>query len=77
MTVNTNFFQIELANDSGVDQIPETWGNDCEGRVTIDPKSVLSGGGLQPLGGQEETGNYSAFLFIKFSFFVDQRSTGK
>ncbi|VDD88380.1 unnamed protein product [Enterobius vermicularis] len=50
--------KIELANDSGVDQIPETWGNDCEGRVTIDPKSVLSGGGLQPLGGQEETGGY-------------------
>lgn len=50
--------KIELADDAEVDRIPETWGNDCDGQVTSDPKKVLCGGGLQPLGGHEETGGY-------------------
>uniref|UniRef100_A0A0N5AUT6 Malate/L-lactate dehydrogenase n=1 Tax=Syphacia muris TaxID=451379 RepID=A0A0N5AUT6_9BILA len=50
--------KIELEDECGVEKIPETWGTDCNGEVTVDPKSVLSGGGLQPLGGCEETGGY-------------------
>lgn len=48
--------QIELADDAGVERIPETWGNDPNGRATNNPKTILSGGGLQPLGGHEATG---------------------
>ncbi|XP_027887455.1 LOW QUALITY PROTEIN: uncharacterized protein LOC114153253 [Xiphophorus couchianus] len=37
------------------DPIPDGWGCDPEGHVTTDPKSVLTGGGLVPIGGSEAT----------------------
>jgi len=50
--------KIEVAEKRGATQIPPNWGTDEDGRETRDPKVVLNGGGLQPLGGQEETGGY-------------------
>lgn len=54
-------FQVELHHRSGL-SIPEGWGCDAEGRFSTDPKAVLSGGGLVPLGGSENTG-----LFLSVS----------
>ncbi|VDM41204.1 unnamed protein product [Toxocara canis] len=49
---------IEVAAQRGVHHIPRSWGCDATGHETTDPQTVLSSGGLQPLGGQEETGGY-------------------
>ena len=38
--------------------IPSGWGVDGRGEATEDPKRVLDGGGLCPLGGLEMTGGY-------------------
>lgn len=46
---------MELYDRRG-DPIPEGWGCDAHGHLTTDPKRVLSGGGLVPIGGNEATG---------------------
>lgn len=49
------FSQVELHDRRG-DSIPEGWGCDAEGKLNTDPKKVLNGGGLVPIGGSEATG---------------------
>ena len=51
--------QVELHERRG-DTIPEGWGCDAQGKLTTDPKKVLSGGGLVPIGGSEATGQTPA-----------------
>ena len=46
---------MELHERRG-DTIPEGWGCDAQGKLTTDPKRVLDGGGLVPVGGSEATG---------------------
>lgn len=46
---------MELYDRRG-DPIPEGWGCDAQGDLTTEPKRVLSGGGLVPIGGKEATG---------------------
>lgn len=50
---------MELHERRG-DSIPEGWGCDAQGKLTPDPKKVLSGGGLVPIGGSEATGQKPA-----------------
>lgn len=50
---------MELHERRG-DPIPEGWGCDAQGKLTTDPKRVLSGGGLVPIGGSEATGQKPA-----------------
>uniref|UniRef100_A0A1I8ADM1 Malate/L-lactate dehydrogenase n=1 Tax=Steinernema glaseri TaxID=37863 RepID=A0A1I8ADM1_9BILA len=50
--------KIEVAEKRGATKIPNGWGADPNGVETNDPKVVLGGGGLQPLGGQEANGGY-------------------
>uniref|UniRef100_A0A3Q2DY02 Uncharacterized oxidoreductase YjmC-like n=1 Tax=Cyprinodon variegatus TaxID=28743 RepID=A0A3Q2DY02_CYPVA len=52
--------KVEL-NERRGDPIPDGWGCDPEGHVTTDPKSVLTGGGLVPIGGSEATGGYKGY----------------
>lgn len=47
--------QVELYDRRG-DGIPEGWGCDAAGKLSTDPKRVLQGGGLVPIGGSEATG---------------------
>lgn len=47
--------QVELHDRRG-DSIPEGWGCDTHGKLSTDPKKVLNGGGLVPIGGSEATG---------------------
>lgn len=46
---------MELYDRRG-DDIPEGWGCDAQGKLSTDPKRVLNGGGLVPIGGSEATG---------------------
>ena len=58
---------MELHERRG-DSIPEGWGCDAQGKLTTDPKRVLSGGGLVPIGGSEATGVFLlSFSFISLS----------
>ncbi|RCN29437.1 malate/L-lactate dehydrogenase [Ancylostoma caninum] len=50
--------KIEVVDRRGGKRIPRSWGADADGVETQDPKEVLNGGGLQPLGGSEATGGY-------------------
>ncbi|KAE9421727.1 hypothetical protein Angca_007247 [Angiostrongylus cantonensis] len=50
--------KIEIMEQRGAKRIPRGWGADAYGVETQDPKKVLNGGGLQPLGGSEATGGY-------------------
>jgi LDH2 family malate/lactate/ureidoglycolate dehydrogenase len=50
--------KVELADRKGLKTVPAVWGADKDGHPTTDPKTILNGGGLLPLGGQEETGGY-------------------
>ncbi|XGW24902.1 hypothetical protein V3C99_006390 [Haemonchus contortus] len=50
--------KIEVVDRRGGKRIPRAWGADADGIETQDPKEVLNGGGLQPLGGSEATGGY-------------------
>ncbi|XP_029952226.1 uncharacterized protein LOC115391935 [Salarias fasciatus] len=43
------------------ESIPEGWGCDSKGKITTDPKEVLNGGGLVPIGGSEATGGYKGY----------------
>nr|XP_020476896.1 uncharacterized protein LOC109972411 [Monopterus albus] len=52
--------KVELSERRG-DPIPEGWGCDAQGQLTTDPKRVLSGGGLMPIGGGEATGGYKGY----------------
>lgn len=55
--------QVELYERRG-DPIPEGWGCDANGKLSTDPKKVLSGGGLVPIGGSEATGEKPADLEV-------------
>lgn len=57
--------QVEL-NERRGDTIPDGWGCDPQGHLTTDPKLVLSGGGLVPVGGSEATGQ--RFLVVCMTF---------
>ncbi|KAJ8249086.1 hypothetical protein GJAV_G00231030 [Gymnothorax javanicus] len=52
--------KVELHHRRG-DGIPEGWGCDCQGKLSTDPGKVLSGGGLVPIGGSEDTGGYKGY----------------
>ncbi|KAM4573674.1 putative oxidoreductase YjmC [Odontesthes bonariensis] len=52
--------KVEL-NDRRGDPIPDGWGCDPHGKITTDPKRVLTGGGLVPIGGSEATGGYKGY----------------
>uniref|UniRef100_UPI0037E730D6 uncharacterized oxidoreductase YjmC-like n=1 Tax=Semicossyphus pulcher TaxID=241346 RepID=UPI0037E730D6 len=52
--------KVELHDRRG-DPIPEGWGCDAKGQLTPDPKKVLNGGGLVPIGGSEATGGYKGY----------------
>lgn len=52
--------KIELNERKGI-PIPEGWGADKNGQQTTDPKEVLNGGGMLPLGGSEETSGYKGY----------------
>ncbi|XP_008282211.1 uncharacterized protein LOC103358850 [Stegastes partitus] len=52
--------KIEL-HDRREDPIPQGWGCDPQGKLTTDPKKVLRGGGLVPIGGNEDTGGYKGY----------------
>lgn len=43
------------------DKVPLGWGVDKEGAATTDPGAILNGGGLSPLGGEEQTGGYKGY----------------
>jgi len=52
--------KIEIANVKGA-PIPDGWGTDEKGQVCNDPKSVINGGGLLPLGGAEISSGYKGY----------------
>ncbi|XP_045158962.2 uncharacterized oxidoreductase YjmC-like [Mercenaria mercenaria] len=52
--------KIELHDRKNI-RIPEGWGVDQHGKMSNDPKPVLNGGGLMPLGGSELTGGYKGY----------------
>nr|ADO28406.1 malate dehydrogenase [Ictalurus furcatus] len=52
--------KVELQARNGR-SIPEGWGCDANGLPSSDPKAVLSGGGLVPVGGSETTGGYKGY----------------
>ncbi|XP_011474188.1 uncharacterized protein LOC101173859 isoform X1 [Oryzias latipes] len=52
--------KVELSERHG-DSIPDGWGCDPQGKITADPKRVLTGGGLVPIGGSEATGGYKGY----------------
>ncbi|KAI4901725.1 hypothetical protein NFI96_010951 [Prochilodus magdalenae] len=52
--------KVELHERNGI-SIPEGWGCDVDGRFSTDPKAVLCGGGLVPLGGSENTGGHKGY----------------
>ncbi|VDM97074.1 unnamed protein product [Thelazia callipaeda] len=41
--------------------VPDSWGVDMTGHVSNDPKKILNGGGLLPLGGAELSGGYKGY----------------
>ncbi|EJD73540.1 hypothetical protein LOAG_19042 [Loa loa] len=41
--------------------VPDTWGVEKNGCISNDPKKILDGGGLLPLGGSELTGGYKGY----------------
>ncbi|KAK3583239.1 hypothetical protein CHS0354_015420 [Potamilus streckersoni] len=52
--------KIELHDRKQI-PIPDGWGVDSNGKMSNDPKPVLDGGGLMPLGGSEVTGGYKGY----------------
>ncbi|XP_013772479.1 uncharacterized protein LOC106457588 [Limulus polyphemus] len=52
--------KIEM-QDRKNESIPEGWGMNSEGKITTDPKEVLNGGSLLPLGGAEHTSGYKGY----------------
>uniref|UniRef100_A0A0N5B4S9 Malate dehydrogenase n=1 Tax=Strongyloides papillosus TaxID=174720 RepID=A0A0N5B4S9_STREA len=49
--------KVELAKRKNI-EVPNSWGADKTGNVSIDPSEILDGGSLLPLGGTEECGGY-------------------
>ncbi len=47
--------------DKAGEKIPEGWGVDKDGKVTTDPKAVLQGGALMPLGGTDLMRGYKGY----------------
>lgn len=47
--------------DKAGKSIPEGWGIDHEGKITTDPKEVLNGGALMPLGGIDMMRGYKGY----------------
>ena len=54
--------------DKAGQAIPEGWGVDEKGNITTDPKGVINGGALMPLGGPELMRGYKGY---GLSFMVD------
>ncbi|KAH3694000.1 uncharacterized oxidoreductase YjmC-like [Dreissena polymorpha] len=52
--------KIELHDRKNI-RIPLGWGVDSQGKMSDEPKPVLNGGGLMPLGGAEETSGYKGY----------------
>ncbi|XP_070564184.1 uncharacterized oxidoreductase YjmC-like [Ptychodera flava] len=52
--------KVEFHDRKGVD-IPNGWGADSRGIETNNPKAVLDGGGLMPLGGSEQSSGYKGY----------------
>ncbi|MBI4319927.1 MAG: Ldh family oxidoreductase [Chloroflexi bacterium] len=52
--------KVEVAARKGI-SIPLGWAVDSAGRPTTDPKAVLSGGGVLPLGGTAEFSGYKGY----------------
>ncbi|XP_077981041.1 putative oxidoreductase YjmC [Glandiceps talaboti] len=52
--------KVELHDRKGID-IPNGWGSDAKGLQTNNPKAVLEGGGLMPVGGSEESSGYKGY----------------
>ncbi|CAF0950470.1 unnamed protein product [Brachionus calyciflorus] len=59
-TSTVAFGKVELS-DRKDQVIPNSWGADKNGNPTTDPKKVLNGGGLLPLGGPEESSGYKGY----------------
>lgn len=57
--------KVEIAKRRG-EQVPETWGVEKGGKLSTNPETILSGGGLFPLGGSEVTGEHLvSFLLLR------------
>ncbi|XP_041472820.1 uncharacterized oxidoreductase YjmC-like [Lytechinus variegatus] len=56
-TTTVAYGKAEICHLKG-QSLPKGWGCDSGGKETSDPREVLNGGGLQPLGGEEITGGY-------------------
>ncbi|XP_076860707.1 putative oxidoreductase YjmC [Brachyhypopomus gauderio] len=54
------FGKVEIHERNAI-SIPEGWGCDAGGRVSTDPRAVMCGGGLVPLGGSETTGGHKGY----------------
>ena len=52
--------KIEIALRAG-ERIPEGWAIDREGRVTTDPKRMIDGGAILPLGSDRERGGHKGY----------------
>jgi LDH2 family malate/lactate/ureidoglycolate dehydrogenase len=52
--------KIEIALRAG-EPIPEGWAIDRDGRVTTDPKGMIDGGALLPLGSERERGGHKGY----------------
>jgi L-2-hydroxycarboxylate dehydrogenase (NAD+) len=59
--------KISVYDKAGED-IPEGWGVDAKGNITTNPKDVLNGGALMPLGGPEIMRGYKGY---GLGFMVD------
>jgi len=55
--------KVEIA-DTEKRPVPHGWGVDQDGRSTTDPKAILDGGGLLPLGGTEDTGGFNSVIKV-------------
>lgn len=66
--------------DKAGEKIPEGWGIDKDGKVTTEPKDVLNGGALMPLGGIDLMRGYKgyglALLVDIFSGVLSGAATG-
>uniref|UniRef100_A0A915CSA4 Malate dehydrogenase n=1 Tax=Ditylenchus dipsaci TaxID=166011 RepID=A0A915CSA4_9BILA len=62
-------FVVEVADRKGVSKISNAWGADSNGLSTTNPKSILNGGGLLPLGTVDEAS--AAYKGTGLSMMVD------
>ncbi|XP_071494757.1 uncharacterized oxidoreductase YjmC-like [Diadema antillarum] len=59
-TTTAAYGKVEICKLKG-QSIPNGWGCDSTGKETNDPKEVIHGGGLLPLGGKEISGGYKGY----------------